>query len=61
MHGKDSFDRDCVCVCTGRRDLCKHAGLCMSVCVCCDCVFIVCFGTEMSCGTHNSRVGIASI
>ena len=38
-----------VCVCTGRRDY-ACAFLCMSVCVCCDCVFVVCFSREMSCG-----------
>lgn len=54
-------------VSTGTVCLCAHwqEGLCacrfVYVSVCCDCVFIVCFGREMSCGTFDSRVGIASV
>lgn len=60
MDGKDSFDRDCVFVCTLAGGIMRMQ-VCVCQRVCCDCVFIVCFGREMSCGTFDSRVGIASV
>lgn len=39
--------------------MCMH--VCVCHCVCFDCVFIVCFVGEMSCGTHDRGVGKATV
>lgn len=59
--GKTVFDRDCVFVCALAGGIMRMQVLCVYVCVCCDCVFIVCFGREMSRGTCDNRVGIVSV
>ncbi len=60
MDGKDSFDRDCVFVCALAGGIMRmQVFVCQ--CVCYDCVFIVCFGREISPGTYDSRVGIVSV
>lgn len=47
MDGKDSFVGDCVFVCAlAGGIMCMEVRVCQ--CVCCICVFIVCFGREMA-------------
>ena len=55
------FSTGTVCLCVRWQEELCACRFCVCMCVCCDCVFIVCFGREMSRGTCDNRVGIVSV